>query len=211
MPNLTCSVDGCDRKRAARGWCATHYARCRKHGDVNITMNPHRAAPGVCIVEGCANEDHGTHGYCNKHAIRVRRYGDPSIEKRATGRKVCTIDGCSRLVEGKGLCPMHWSRNKRNGDPLIVRGVPAWEASPHWKGEDASYDAIHWRMRKIKGKASARACTDCGEEAQEWSYIGGAPDERVGPASGNMLAYSQDPNYYTARCVPCHRRHDLCK
>ena len=31
---VTCSVDGCDRPVSARGWCARHYGRWYKHGDV---------------------------------------------------------------------------------------------------------------------------------------------------------------------------------
>jgi hypothetical protein len=29
----TCSIDGCDNKTLARGWCSTHYSRWRLHDD----------------------------------------------------------------------------------------------------------------------------------------------------------------------------------
>lgn len=29
----TCSIEGCERARWARGWCSTHYQRWRNHGD----------------------------------------------------------------------------------------------------------------------------------------------------------------------------------
>lgn len=29
----TCTIDGCERKHNARGWCTTHYERWRAHGD----------------------------------------------------------------------------------------------------------------------------------------------------------------------------------
>jgi 5-methylcytosine-specific restriction endonuclease McrA len=31
---------------------------------------------------------------------------------------ICTIDGCSRTVHGRGLCGAHWNRLARHGDPL---------------------------------------------------------------------------------------------
>lgn len=34
MADRTCTVDGCERPVTARGWCAAHYSRIRKHGDV---------------------------------------------------------------------------------------------------------------------------------------------------------------------------------
>jgi hypothetical protein len=33
MPEATCAVDTCDRKRHARGWCRTHYERWLRTGD----------------------------------------------------------------------------------------------------------------------------------------------------------------------------------
>jgi hypothetical protein len=37
--NRTCSIDDCDTKRYAKGWCSKHYQRWRSHGD------PHAKAP----------------------------------------------------------------------------------------------------------------------------------------------------------------------
>lgn len=35
MATTPCSVEGCDNPQARRGWCQGHYARWRRHGDVN--------------------------------------------------------------------------------------------------------------------------------------------------------------------------------
>lgn len=46
----------------------------------------------------------------------------------ATGRAVCSIAGCERLVNGHGLCTTHYTRLKRHGDPhftLVSRVVDA--------------------------------------------------------------------------------------
>lgn len=40
MAQRTCSVEGCDRPRRARGWCTKHYSRWRRWGDPTVTMAP---------------------------------------------------------------------------------------------------------------------------------------------------------------------------
>lgn len=34
---MTCAIDGCTAPIRARGWCASHYARNRRHGDPTST------------------------------------------------------------------------------------------------------------------------------------------------------------------------------
>lgn len=205
MPNTTCSIDGCERKVQARGWCATHYMRNRKHGSPHANFAPKRTVKPPCLADGCELISRGWHGYCATHYTRVKKHGDPTIDKRATGRKVCIIPECAGLVEGHGLCSKHWTRNKRTGSPDIVRPVPAWDASPHWKGLEASYSAIHIRLRKLNGKASSHSCVDCHAAAQHWSYDMKDPNEIV----EGILAYSLDPAHYAPRCVSCHKVYDL--
>jgi hypothetical protein len=36
---MICSIPGCNNKRAARGWCMTHYTRWRRTGDP-LKMTP---------------------------------------------------------------------------------------------------------------------------------------------------------------------------
>lgn len=38
MAKSTCSVEGCDKDAVARGWCPTHWARWRKHGDPHTVL-----------------------------------------------------------------------------------------------------------------------------------------------------------------------------
>lgn len=35
--------------------------------------------------------------------------------------KFCSVDGCENAVSAKGLCPKHYYRNKRYGNPNLVR------------------------------------------------------------------------------------------
>ncbi|MEP9384531.1 hypothetical protein [Nocardioides sp. KR10-350] len=75
-------------------------------------------------------------------------------------------------------------------------------------GDPESYAAVHSRLQRRRGSAWGWACVDCGEHAEEWSYDGGDPDERV-DAKGRR--YSLDLSRYVPRCVPCHRRLDRRK
>jgi hypothetical protein len=78
-------------------------------------------------------------------------------------------------------------------------------ANAAWKGTDAGYDAAHARVVRLKGPAREHRCADCGGPAVDWSYEGGAADEKR-DAEGRP--YSPTPSYYTPRCRPCHRTHD---
>lgn len=46
---MPCSIDGCAKKKAARGWCDMHYYRWRNYGDP-LTLGP-RGARGDIIAD----------------------------------------------------------------------------------------------------------------------------------------------------------------
>lgn len=73
-----------------------------------------------------------------------------------------------------------------------------------------SYRAAHDRVKKIKGKASAHPCVECGAPARDWAYASGDPDELYGPTSkgASWCRYSRDPSYYEAMCRSCHLGRD---
>lgn len=167
--------------------------------------------PSECQVEDCGKPSVGR-GLCRKHYNRWRKHGDPSVVKPYgwfRDAPPCGVDGCSEPHVAQGYCRTHYRRWKRWGDPLYVRPNPSGPDHPAYVAdEDAGYSVAHARVRKARGKASDHLCVDCGKQANEWSYVGGAPNERVDSYGGKMLPYTTNPAYYVARCHSCHVRFD---
>lgn len=71
MADAICSIDDCEDKVCARGWCHKHYRRWLKHGDpLHVTpWSPppqNRARTIGCKIEGCDRKHQGK-GYCDRH------------------------------------------------------------------------------------------------------------------------------------------------
>lgn len=108
----------------------------------------------------------------------------------------CSIKDCDRKHYGKGWCNMHYHRWYRYGDTQAVLSTAVHLSEhPAWQGDGAGYDAVHYRLRTQRGKASSHVCP-CGVQAQEWAY-----DKPSG--------HSPDLSKYTPMCRSCHKRRDM--
>lgn len=65
-----CSIEGCEKKHAARGFCAKHYRGCRRYGDPLAPIR--RYATGTCELSLC-DRKHYALGLCRKHYLRLAR------------------------------------------------------------------------------------------------------------------------------------------
>jgi recombination endonuclease VII len=119
----TCSVDGCDRESAIKGYCSAHYQRWRVKGDVGpaaIQRKPSKP-PRPCHVDGC-DRKHYSKGYCCAHYQRWSKDGNPGLVEvmefsKADGPRVCSVSGCTRPYLASGYCSAHWQRWNRDGEP----------------------------------------------------------------------------------------------
>lgn len=152
-------------------------------------------------------------GWCKAHDARVRRNGHPgpaAIKSRRPSTRPCRIDGCVRAVGHSGkddMCEKHAARARRHGSPDIVlrRGAMPGESNLRWSGDQASYSAVHARVRKDRGPARDHTCVGCGSPALHWSYDNSGVAERLDPRHGR---YSTDLTRYQPRCIPCHSAFD---
>lgn len=68
VTNVTCSVKTCPNPARERGWCAGHYKRWQKYGDVRAEVPFQKRAPRripSCTTGGCAEPQY-TRGWCAK-------------------------------------------------------------------------------------------------------------------------------------------------
>ncbi len=69
MGQRICSVEGCGKKHYGRGYCATHWSRLYKSGDIH---RGRASREGPCSIEGCDAKIKAK-GLCVHHYDRQRR------------------------------------------------------------------------------------------------------------------------------------------
>lgn len=99
MTIVACSIDGCETKILARGWCSKHYCRYMKHGDpLHVVRGK---VKGPCEMQEC-ERPMSTAGLCTRHYDAARR--------AHKGKIPCTEQGCDKGQFTNGLCRPHQRR-----------------------------------------------------------------------------------------------------
>lgn len=120
------------------------------------------------------------------------------------------MEDCNEPHRAKGLCHKHYMRKLTWGDPNYVTPrykfppPPTGAESPNWKGDDVTYSAVHFRLKKLRGPAKDQIC-ECGSSADTWAYDHTDPDEKL----SDVGPYSVDLQRYTAMCHSCHTTLDF--
>lgn len=81
MPR-TCSIAGCTRPHAARGYCRPHWKRWQRHGAATAGGAERKRQAATCSMLGCAKPTHAL-GLCDAHYALRCRNGDPTVRYRA--------------------------------------------------------------------------------------------------------------------------------
>lgn len=126
-----CTVDGCARAHAARGYCQMHWSRWKKHGDPLVCLKAEEL-PDLCEVAGCDRESRsrwkGGTVMCAFHYLRMKTLGsvdDPRPAPPSNG--LCVAPGCSVHPRSNGAqyCERHYYQIRRTGSLLtkVVKGM----------------------------------------------------------------------------------------
>lgn len=104
-----CSLDGCNKKHMAKGYCNPHYERFRKTGDAGSVevRDKLKQLEEFCSVEGCSLKVH-SRNLCNAHYLREHKNGSTGSGSVAIkNRQGCLVVGCSKEHHARGLCNTH--------------------------------------------------------------------------------------------------------
>ena len=100
-----CSVDDCDRKHAAKGFCSSHYGFLVRNGDPLARKREYGRK--VCLIDGC-DERHSARGLCALHYLRWSKSGDPGEPGRRIAKR-----GDVRFMDYQGYwvvaCPAEFA------------------------------------------------------------------------------------------------------
>lgn len=114
---------------------------------------------------------------------------------------ICGKEFLSKPSANSKFCshPCYWKSKK--GQPTWNKGKKFPEKSgansPVWKGNNASYSAIHYWLYSRKGKP--QICEHCGITSKE---------TKLQWASKNHLCV-RDVNNYISLCISCHINYDM--
>jgi hypothetical protein len=111
LPRRYCIEPGCPKRRAARGWCAAHWAQQKRAG---ILAKP-------CVEESCTGFAM-SRGLCGMHYQRARQEGRFSDVK-------CVLSECGLPATWSSFCKKHGDRVRKYGLSLdqltaLDQGLP---------------------------------------------------------------------------------------
>lgn len=149
MTNRTCGVDECDRVEYAKGWCGMHYQRVLKFGEPGPAHAIDRKGQPLHRVEyadvetvcPCGRSFRArAHGSVRRYCSKTCKARYEKRDARAAGyvrppQPPCSVDGCDKPNQAKGLCSMHRERVLKYGDPNGGRHNTPGE----WRPTDQGY------------------------------------------------------------------------
>ena len=123
-----CQLEGCQEPHNSKGWCRRHLDQFKRGKQPRLESSGYTDETGTCAATDCDNvfrqrSAGSTRLYCSR---KCRDRTMKSIERsrpdyvplhRRPGREQCVVDGCDSPRFTWKMCPMHYERTKKYGDP----------------------------------------------------------------------------------------------
>ncbi len=154
---------------------------------------PRDSAPvgGVALAEA---------GSCHPRAIVRASRADDAADSRSAVRLSDGLNRSDGQLPHPG--PIRSQTAPPRLNPAAFLGVVT--LATRYSLAQPGYVALHARIRRDRGPASARACWRCGRRARVWSCIAPHGDRIRGVSgSGAPAWYSLDPDDYRPACSRC--------
>lgn len=166
-----CAVDGCGNKvdNKKHQLCSKHYQAFWKYGDPLGSAN--KRQPGPCRAPECGNRSTSADSLCHKHYLRLKRTGRLDLRERAN----CAHSDCSRKAKAKGLCQLHYDRQRGSyrgsrsicsedscGKPAKARGL----CKGHYEAlqRNGMLHIAPLREKTLSVTPEPRPCRGCGTD-----------------------------------------------
>lgn len=200
-----CSINGCERPHAAKGFCMMHYYRMRNNVKdmrpepipqaeyVQKSIEARRKNYGQpCMFPNC-NNPYYAKDLCHTHYELQRRTGG-LVYKKNKPKQRCSVNNCDNLASTKGFCRFHYIR-KKTGVPLNRPKGNKGELNVHWRGGVARYPN-HSEMKRARKEVLEQANYRC--------WFCGGPAVQIHHKDGTTHNHSKD-NLISV-CRKCHPR-----
>lgn len=113
MTDRTCSIEDCEERHYALGWCNYHWQGARRYGD---PLGKQTKAPVKCSILTCSDSA-VSRGWCKPHYMSWYHHGDP-LWVAPSPRLICSIPGCEEPHRVRTWCSAHYQKWVKYGDPL---------------------------------------------------------------------------------------------
>ena len=171
MP-MECSIDGCTRKAAARGWCHTHYERWRLHGstedrprarDALVRFHAlHGEADGCWPWLGFVDDSGYPKFFDGKRMVRAHRWAyEHGLGPLAQGEEPhheCLNAVCVNWAHLKAMTRREHARLHADAITACPQGHQYDEANARWSNGKRKCRACHreWERQRRAANADQR-------------------------------------------------------